>query len=88
MDSDAFFTVRSSGNSVELILNSTHELFDTLPFPFDENDAGPMSLVEVLLSAWALYEDAVPGGSMRRALEDVRLLWGRRSIELLRDCDQ
>ena len=42
-------------------------------------------MLELLLEAWALYEDSIPGGSSRRAAEDIRLLWGRRATELLRD---
>ncbi|WP_148664690.1 hypothetical protein [Mycobacterium colombiense] len=87
LDSDAFFTVRSAGNTITLTLNSTHELFTSMPTPFEENDdSSPYKkLCEVLLSAWALYEDALPGGSIKRATEDSRLLWGRRVIEMLRE---
>lgn len=89
MDSDAFFTVRSAGNTVTLTLNSTHELFTELPVPFQSGQgAGDYKeLCEVLLSAWALYEDGLPGGSTTRATEDARLLWGRRVIEILRERD-
>lgn len=87
LDSDAFFSVRSAGNTVTLTLNSAHELFTTLPMPFDDrsDDASYKELCEVLLSAWALYEDGLPGGSTKRATEDARLLWGRRVIEMLRE---
>ncbi|MBP1819269.1 hypothetical protein [Mycobacterium sp. OAE908] len=87
LDSDAFFSVRSAGNTITLTLNSTHELFAELPFPFESaGDGGDFKrLCEVLISAWALYEDGLPGGSAKRATEDARLLWGRRAIEVLRD---
>ncbi|BCO83704.1 hypothetical protein P6281_10595 [Mycobacterium sp. 5-140-3-2] len=87
LDSDAFFTIRSAGNTITVTLNSTHELFTSMPTPFEENkDSSPYKkLCEVLLSAWALYEDALPGGSIKRATEDARLLWGRRVIEMLRE---
>ena len=89
LDSDAMFTVRSRGNVVELTLNSTHEIFVAFEMPFERhagqtNGAG---LIEVLLAAWALYEDSVPGGPSRRAVEDIRLLWGRRALEVLRDSE-
>jgi hypothetical protein len=90
LDSAALFSVRSAGNIVELVLNSGHEVFATMPMPFEDpesSDEGFKSLVEILLQAWALYEDSVFGGASRRAAEDVRLLWGRRIIELLRDVD-
>jgi hypothetical protein len=86
LDTDAFFSVSSAGNTVELILNSSHEIFETHRMPFEGGGDPGARLVEVLLGAWALYEDGVPGGGqMRRSLEDLRLLWGRRVIELLRE---
>lgn len=87
LDTHAFFSVKSAGNEVELILNSTHELFSAYPMPFEEDTAGPQykRLLELLLEGWALYEDSIPGGSSRRAAEDIRLLWGRRATELLRE---
>lgn len=89
LDTHALFTVRSAGNSVDLILNSAHELFGTLPMPFaGEGEEGDFRrLAEVLLQAWALYEDSIPGGPSRRAAEDIRMLWGRRTLEMLRDGD-
>lgn len=87
LDSDAFFTVRSAGNTLTLTLNSTHELFEDLPLPFesDTRDHGFKDLCELLITAWALYEDGLPGGSARRGTEDARLLWGRRAIEVFRE---
>lgn len=87
IDTDAFFTVRSAGNTITLTLNSTHELFAELPTPFEvgQDESSYKQLCEILLSAWALYEDGLPGGSARRATEDARLLWGRRAIEMLRE---
>jgi hypothetical protein len=89
LDTDAFFSVRSAGNTVTLTLNSAHELFAKLPMPFDDSRDGSAykELCEVLLSAWALYEDGLPGGSTKRATEDARLLWGRRVVEMLREQD-
>lgn len=89
LDSDAFFTVRSAGNRITLTLNSMHELFTTMPMPFDdeEQQSSYKALCEALLSSWALYEDSVPGGPARRSLQDARLLWGRRVVEILREVD-
>lgn len=89
LDSDAFFSVRSAGNTISLTLNSTHELFTAMPTPFETSEPGAdyKALCEVLLSAWALYEDSLPGGSTKRANEDARLLWGRRVVEMLRESD-
>ena len=88
LDSDAFFSVRSSGNVVELILNSTHEAFDRLPTPFDQvsaDDASYKELAEMMLAAWALHEDAATGTAAKRSLEDVRHFWGRRLVEVMRE---
>jgi hypothetical protein len=87
LDTDAFFSVRSVGNTVQLVINSTHELFGELPMPFQDSihDSPYKLLVEVLLESWALYEDSLAVGSARRPTEDVRLLWGRRAIEILRE---
>lgn len=86
LDSDAFFTVRSAGNTLTLTLNSMHELYAELPLPFEgDGQEGFKELCETLLTAWALYEDGLPGGSAKRGTEDARLLWGRRAIEVLRE---
>lgn len=88
LDSDAFFTVRSAGNSVVLTLNSMHELFSSMPMPFVANNhSSYKELCEILLSAWALYEDSLPVGATRRTAEDARHLWGRRSIEILQELE-
>lgn len=87
LDSDAFFSVRSAGNRIVLTLNSEHEMFVEFPMPFEGPSEGlPFkALCEVLLSAWALYEDSIPEGSARRGAQDARLLWGRRVFEMLRE---
>jgi hypothetical protein len=70
-----------------LTLNSMHELFSNRPMPFENShdDSPYKELCEILFAAWALYEDGLPGGSTKRATEDARLLWGRRTIEMLRE---
>jgi hypothetical protein len=89
LDTDAFFTVKSSGNTIELILNSVHEVFSRLPTPFDDDQPDGSSpyreLIEVLLASWALYEDSSSGTNAKRTLEDARLFWGRRAIEMMRE---
>lgn len=90
LDSDSIFSIRSAGNTVYLTINSTHEIFGTFPMPFDDavpDSSGYKGLVELLIEAWALYEDGAPGGTAQRALQDTRLLWGRRAVEVLRDGD-
>jgi hypothetical protein len=87
LDSDAVFTVRSIGNRIALTLNSAHEVFTELPMPFAgaPEESSYKQLCEVLLSAWALYEDAIPEGPARRGAQDARSFWGRRVVEMLRE---
>lgn len=87
LDTDAFFSVRSVGNRIALTLNSSHEVFAELPLPFEGASADDpyKALCEVLLTAWALYEDGIPEGSTRRSAQDARLFWGRRVVEILRE---
>ena len=89
LDTEAFFTVRTAGSNITLTLNASHELFANLPMPFDTQtqNSNYKALCETLLSAWALFEDGLPVGSARRAMEDARLHWGRRAVEMLREDD-
>lgn len=83
VDNSALFSVKAAGNDLELVFNSSHEAFAQLPVPFDDSDDGDYKrLVELLLAAWALHEWECPGVT-RRGLEDARLLWGRKLLELL-----
>lgn len=83
LDSGAFFTVRSEGADLQLIFNSIHEVFEDLPMPFEhEESRNYKRLVELVLAAWAVHEADAPTSS-RRSLEDARLFWGRRLLELL-----
>lgn len=87
LDSDAVFSVRGIGSNLELTLNLTHEVFDGSPLPFVQTDdeAGYKELLEILLKAWALHEDGTMIEKERRALQETRLLWGRRVYEVLRE---
>lgn len=83
LDSAAVFTVKQAGRDLQLVLNSGHEVFADLPMPFeDEGGSGDYKrLLELLLAAWAIYEAEVPGETMRRGLEDARLMWGRTLVK-------
>lgn len=87
IDSDAAFTIRSVGNSIELTFNTAHEVFADLPIPFDDEaqSSDYRRLVEVLLASWAIYEDRLPGDQAKRAASDARHAWGRQSSEILGD---
>jgi hypothetical protein len=83
LDGTALFSVKALGSDLELVLNASHEAFARLPVPFDDEDEGDYKhLVELLLAAWAIYEGECPSAA-KRSLEDARLFWGRRLIELL-----
>lgn len=41
--------------------------------------------MEVLLSAWAKYEDAQPTGPRKRMVEEARADWGREAMRLAED---
>jgi hypothetical protein len=83
-DSQAFFTIRSSGATLSLVVNSGHELFSDFPMPFADDDRpwGARALLELLLESWALHEATASSGDKRR-LEETRMLWGRHAVELL-----
>lgn len=82
LDSAALFTVKAAGSDLELVLNSAHEAFARLPVPFEGESGDYKRLAELLLTAWAVYEGECPTAA-RRGLEDARLLWGRKLLELL-----
>ena len=83
LDSPALFTVSQAGSDLQLVLNSSHELFAELPMPFDDEQPGGdyKRFAELLLAAWAVNEGNAPAGPSKRALEDARLMWGRALIK-------
>lgn len=85
LDSEAPFTVRSAGNIINLRINTEHSLFHELPIPFESTDDsdGYRRLVEVLLSAWSVYEDGIATGPAKRSAQDARHVWGRLTVEML-----
>jgi hypothetical protein len=85
LDTSAAFSVRATGRDLQLILNSSHEIFEDLPMPFDDEagDGAYKRLVELLLTAWAVHEAETPPGASKRALEDARLMWGRSLLDLI-----
>lgn len=85
LDTKAVFTVRSLGNRINLVLNSSHEIFDEAPLPFDDSvhsEVGYRRLLEVLLIAWTLYADG-ENQVDKRKVEEINYLWGRRVSEVL-----
>lgn len=83
LDTAALFTVKAMGSDLQLILNSSHEMFEKLPMPFEADGEGDYkTVVELLLAAWAVHEAEAPAAA-QRGLEDARLFWGRRLLDLL-----
>lgn len=82
LDSASFFTVRTEGSDLQLVLNSSHEVFTKMPMPFTGGEGNFETLVELLLAAWAVHEAEAPAGA-KRELEDARLFWGRRLLDQL-----
>jgi hypothetical protein len=83
LDSASFFTVRSEGSDLQLVLNASHEVFEAMPMPFANKAGGNFeTLAELLLAAWAVHEAEAPAGA-KRELEDARLFWGRRLLDLI-----
>lgn len=89
LDTDALFTVKTVGKHIELILNSAHDVFRVLPFPFVEGqeDADFRGLAELLIEAWAVYEDGVAGTTRKTDVEESRLIWGRKMGDLVHGRD-
>jgi len=81
LDNVAPWTIRTAGNAVELVLNSSHVLFRRLDMPFCGSDSSPA--FEVLLTAWALQEAVVPAQG-KREMADVRFQLGQRVRDVLR----
>jgi hypothetical protein len=82
LDTAAVFTVKASGGDLQLVLNASHEVFAKLPMPFEDVDGDYKRLLELLLASWAIHEAEAPPAA-ERGLEDARLIWGRRLLELM-----
>jgi hypothetical protein len=86
LDTPASFSVRTLGKDIELVLNVDHPVFDRLPLPFadpEDSDHSYRRLVEVMLEAWAIYEDGLVADTDRRAARDVRQGWGQALADAL-----
>lgn len=97
VNSPAFFDVKPRGGAVIISLNVDHpaythlvELLQSDVDGADENDLRTRLLrarngLELLLMAWARYEDEQPDGPLREKAQDARWDWGRLAREFLRD---
>lgn len=94
LDSAAFFTVRPGGARTTIALNREHPLMPLLGMLQRDNiaDLGTIELrerllaarkgMELVLRAWARYEDEQPSGPRKRAAEDARADWGREALRI------
>ena len=91
---DAFFTVESVSDVIEVWLNDRHpvheHLIEVLRMENDSQDIGELAMrlgmaeftLRMLLCAWARYEDKAPAG-MKETISDVRMDWGREARKFL-----
>ncbi len=96
-DNDAFFSVRSKGGSVIVTLNMNHPAYDNLvevlEKDVEESDIetlrsrlmNALDGLELLLMAWARYEDEQPEGELKKMARRVRVDWGLIAGEFLKN---
>lgn len=96
LEGPAFFTVQSRGGVINVLLNSNHPAYERLVEVLEEEvesedqDTLKSRLrrardgLELLLMAWARYEDEQPYGQLREKAENTRWDWGRVAKDFLR----
>lgn len=96
-EGDAFFTVRTNGGNIAIILNKSHAAYENLLEVLDDseedNSAAKLKKrlerasegLKLLLAAWARYEDETPDGPRRDQIQSVRQDWGRYAQQFLRN---
>lgn len=96
LETSAFFTVRPTGGTLFIQLNTNHPAYENLMTLLEDDveDANVSQLRErirkshdglkLLLEAWARYEDELPI-SKKDDARDARADWGRVAREFLRD---
>ena len=95
-DNDAFFSVKSKGGSLIVTLNMDHPAYDNLVEVLEKNvdEADVETLrnrliraldgLELLLMAWARYEDELPPGELKQTASKARRDWGTIAAEFLK----
>ena len=88
LDNSAFFSVKPKGGAILVILNTNHPAYENLVevLEQDVDDIDEETLrsrlaksckgLELLLFAWARYEDEQPSGKLRDTARKVREDWG------------
>jgi len=95
--SPAFFDVQSRGGKILITLNMQHPAYERL-IEVLEGDVEGVSESELrtrlikasdgldlLLSAWARYEDEQPSGTAKENVQEARWDWGRMARDFLRE---
>ncbi|QQZ28832.1 ATP-binding protein [Thiothrix subterranea] len=97
LSTPAFFDVQSRGGAIILSLNVDHpaynHLIELLQDDIDEANESVLRTrlmkaregLELLLMAWARYEDEQPDGQRRTKAQEARWDWGRMAREFLVD---
>jgi hypothetical protein len=95
-DNDAFFSVKSKGGSIIVTLNMNHPAYNNLVeiLEKDVEEADVETLknrlinaldgLELLLMAWARYEDEQPEGELKKMVRRARIDWGIIAGEFLK----
>jgi len=99
LNSPAFFDVKSRGGAIIISLNISHpaynhlvELLQSEVDDIDEQELRSRLItardgIELLLMAWARYEDEQPDGPRRVRAQEARWDWGRMARDFLVDED-
>ena len=89
LETPAFFSVRNRSGTLAVTLNTVHPAYEKIfkvlanseatsdPKILQERLSQATHAVELLLTAWARYEDEQLDDRRRTALQDVRVDWGR-----------
>ena len=97
LETPAFFSTKPSGGKLLITLNVDHPAYENLLEALEENtetdDKDELSKrlvnardgINLLLTAWARYEDEQPDGRRREAAQEARTDWGRVARDFLRD---
>lgn len=95
-EGEAFFTVRTGGGTISILLNKAHPAYGNLLEVLDnENEESVTQLkqrlkkasdgLKLLLAAWGRYEDETPDGPRRDHIQGVRQDWGKYAKQFLRE---
>ena len=87
-ESDAFFSIRPAGGTVNVLVNTAHPAYEYFGQFIDciinnnSDDAkveteSVVKAIRIMLLSWARYENELPTGRLKQNAEDARKDWGR-----------